>query len=612
MRPKYLKQLMFFWGNSIRPWWKHYQWFVIGGLGIVIFCIGYVGFWKCYSTESLLIKNGINRSWWDILYFALQLFILQSGTYPVLNWNIQTPIEIQVTRLLAPALLAYTTIQALLAVFGEQVRLLCLRNLKHHVVICGMGRKGFLLAKSFYGAGYRIVVIEQDQNNSYSGQCKGLGIIILTGNAADRELLKRARIDKAKYLFAVCGDDSTNVNVSFYARELVKNIRNKGISTCFIHINATELASMIREKEIATRKADAFRLEVFNVFESGARILAYKYINFSEMSGQKTACPHLLVIGLGRLGEHLIIHAAKLWQILRATTEQHLTITIIDKEAVAMKDLLCLRYPRMDSICNLIAHPMDVSSPEFYKAVFLYDAQGRCTITNAFICLNDDAQSLSTAFLLKQILEDHRIPIVVQMEHSDGLANILHGLQDDDSGLINIHPFPVLDRACKIDLLLGGINEILARAIHEEYTREQDKKGFTPQTNPSMVSWDELPENLKESNRYHADHISVKLKAIGCDITQMTDWDAELFVFSNEEIEFMAKMEHDRWVAERTHEGWSYAPGTKDLNKKTSPYMVPWEKLSEDIREIDRNLIRGLPSFLAKAGFIIYRLNRGT
>lgn len=49
----------------------------------------------------------------------------------------------------------------------------------------------------------------------------------------------------------------------------------------------------------------------------------------------------------------------------------------------------------------------------------------------------------------------------------------------------------------------------------------------------------------------------------------------------------LAEMEHDRWNADRLRNGWAYAPGEKNIDKKTSPYIVPWEDLSEEIRELD-------------------------
>ena len=151
------------------------------------------------------------------------------------------------------------------------------------------------------------------------------------------------------------------------------------------------------------------------------------------------------------------------------------------------------------------------------------------------------------------------------------------------------------------------MREKIARAIHEDYVRLQKEKGQTPQTNPSMISWNELPENFKESNRQQADHISIKLNAVGCEVAPLNDRDAELFKFTPEEIELLAEKEHERWVEERKLDGWK--PGqTKDIEKKISPYLVSWDQLTEEIKEYDRNTVRSLPAFLASAGFGIYRL----
>jgi hypothetical protein len=208
--------------------------------------------------------------------------------------------------------------------------------------------------------------------------------------------------------------------------------------------------------------------------------------------------------------------------------------------------------------------------------------------------------------------KQHKVPIVMRMSRDAGLATLLK----EDRGALDysqLHVFGLLDRACSVEALLGGRHEILARAIHEDYVRHQKEAGATPKTNPSMVDWDVLPEDLKESNRHQADHIEVKLKAIGCGIQTLTDWGAASFELLPEEVkevfdvELLAKMEHERWCEERRFQGWSYAPGQKNINKKTSPHLVPWEELSEEIKEYDRNTVRGLPSFLAQAGFQIYR-----
>lgn len=155
-------------------------------------------------------------------------------------------------------------------------------------------------------------------------------------------------------------------------------------------------------------------------------------------------------------------------------------------------------------------------------------------------------------------------------------------------------------------VLPDGAYETLARAIHEDYVRRQRERGAAPDSNPSMVGWDELPETLKRSNRDQARHIAAKLAAVGCEIEPLAHGGAEQFSFSAEELELLSRMEHDRWWRDREADGWTFAP-EKDAERKKSPYLLPWQELPEEIREYDRDTVRGLPALLAEAGFHIVR-----
>ena len=70
----------------------------------------------------------------------------------------------------------------------------------------------------------------------------------------------------------------------------------------------------------------------------------------------------------------------------------------------------------------------------------------------------------------------------------------------------------------------------------------------------------------------------------------------------------MAEMEHERCNAERLMEGYSLGP--RDHEKKTSPYLVRWEELPDDVKEYDRAAVRKIPDLLGKACFEIYRLKQ--
>ncbi len=72
-------------------------------------------------------------------------------------------------------------------------------------------------------------------------------------------------------------------------------------------------------------------------------------------------------------------------------------------------------------------------------------------------------------------------------------------------------------------------------------------------------------------------------------------------------LERLAEMEHGRWNVERLLLGWRWAEA-KDVSRKLSPYLVPWDKLPPEIRECDLDAIRGLPGKFHEAGMEVYRL----
>jgi hypothetical protein len=52
--------------------------------------------------------------------------------------------------------------------------------------------------------------------------------------------------------------------------------------------------------------------------------------------------------------------------------------------------------------------------------------------------------------------------------------------------------------------------------------------------------------------------------------------------------ERLAKNAHDNWARQRVADGWRHGP-RRDQDKKEHPSLVPYEKLSEEEKEYDRN-----------------------
>jgi hypothetical protein len=599
-----------------RHTWRRVRWSAVASLWLLGLALGYIGFSK-HAAATAVALSPLDR-----FYLTLQLIPMNSGAVPPpVSW------ELEVARLLIPLVAAYTVVQALALLFVDQVQAFRLRFLHDHTVICGLGRKGSLLARSFLAQGEQVIVIERDGDDNLIQPSRDEGAIVLVGDATDPETLRRAGVHHAKYVIAVSGDDGANAEVAVRVQALCAD-RAEDPLTCLVHLVDPQLCNLLRERELKSGEPDGFRLEFFNTYDLGARAMLDEWPPFdagkqvdqetsrqgrgkfdgaSASAEDGTSPPHVLLVGLGSMGRGLVVRAARLWRERQDRAGKRLRITVVDRDADRKVETLHLYYPKLEKVCELIPRQIDVAWPEFERADFMNEEDGCCRLSAIYICFDNDSLGLAAALTLLQRVRGQGIPIVVRMASSTGLAALLGqpGLADD--AFADLHVFPLLDRTCQPDLLLGGTHETLARAIHEEYMRQQLAAGETPATNPTILSWDELPEPIRESNRRQADHIGAKLRVAGCRLAPLTDWDAEAFEFPADRVEQLARGEHERFVVERLATGWAFAPGPKDLARKLSPDLVPWEELSEATREKDRASVRGLPRFLARAGLQVHR-----
>jgi voltage-gated potassium channel Kch len=556
------------------------------------FVLGAVGF----SEHSASADE--SRTLLDIVYLTIQLFVLQSGAVtPPLPW------QLDIARFLAPAIAGYTAARALAQALRRQLQSLHAGFFKNHVVIAGLGKRGMLLAEAFYRRGERVIVIESDQANDFIPLCVALGIPVLEGDARQAGTLLLAGIRRAARLFAVGSNDGINAEIAVQARTLCAQ-RTGTPLTCHLHLVDPALCELLQERELSIVASDrGARFEFFNIFETGAREILKEYPAFEPKSQLRQ---HLVVVGVGHFGESLIVHAAKAWWKTRSLRGGRLRVTLLDRNATQRKKMLSVRYPRLEQACELIPIDMDIDSPEFLQGVFLEDNSDRHGVTSMYVCLDDDAVALSAGLMLHDVVKGLDIPVVVRQAGEGGLGSFIQERAPDASRGEGLESFPLLEKTCQPDLLLGGTCEVLARAIHEEYTSVQVEGGKA--ADPARVRWEKLPEALKESNRRQADSIGAKLGRFRCIIEPLRDWDAPAFEFSSEEVEVLARLEHARWLSERRRGGWRFDPLRKDLDKKATPALVPWEQLTEDAKHISRESVRNLPHLLADIGFRIRRL----
>ncbi len=577
----------------IKKLWRDYHWSVFGLTALLTVFLGCTGFEKHY------LLTGREYSLWDLFYRSVQLFVMEGGAVegPV-------PWELQAARFLAPLTAAYIAVRTLTLVFRDQFNLVRIRFLRGHVVICGLGRKGMLLARKYRDQQKQVVIIELDENNDMLAQCRSIGCIVLIGNAADPDVLQKAMCHKASYLFTLSGNDGVNAKIAVHVREMVKKRRDR-VLTCVVHVVDPQLCNLLKEQEFVWGSQEALRLEFFNIYDSGARIWLKKHPPFHMNEPPYARRPHLILIGAGKMGESLLVQLAQKWKALNPGPEKF-PVTVIDIQAGEKQELFRLLYPRLENICALEYLHMDVGSPKFQRGGFLFDRQDECLASSVYVCLDNDTRALFTAMSVFKHVRNEKVKIVVRSTRDAGISSLLSGSGRQDAA--RIESFALLDEACQTDIIFGGSHETIARAIHEEYVSNRERLGETPETNPSITDWKSLPEHLKESNRRQADHIGEKLRSIQCGVAPLTDWDEQLIRFNEDEALQLARMEHERWVEERSEKGWK--PGKKNVRKKTTPLLVPWDELSEKDKRHNLDMARQMPAFMARAGLKIFRMKK--
>jgi TrkA-N domain/RyR domain len=583
------RELVQFWRGRVRPWWDDYEWPLVGIVALATLGVGYWGFAEHFRVL------GESRSPGDLAYLSVQLFVLESGSIgPPIGYSLE------LARWLAPLIAAYTALQALTVIFAEQLQLLRLRVVRNHVVVCGLGRKGTVLAISFLEAGRQVVVIEKDASRGMLHHCRDRGALIVLGDAAERQVLQKARVDRAQQIIAVCDDDAVNAEVAVRARELGGAASRAGAS-CIVHISDPQLRHQLREQEMMVPPAMAsrLRLEFFNVFADVARHLLNEYPIFSDLCQATGTTPHLLVIGDGAVAEHLVAEAAKEWRRRPTAVAERLPITVA-AGSVEVLEAWRSRYPLVATVCRTeVIDPKNVcGGPGGLEA--------HGPITAVYVCLEQEAKAIATGLEVRRAFPDSRVPVVVCLMEESGLAELLQVRRTDCPGHHAIRVFGLLEQTCNPDLLPGGTHEILARCFHERYRQTQLANGATVEKNAALKPWDQLAAEFQESSRRQADHIGVKLAANSCRIALLTDWNAESFQFSEQEVEILARMEHERWMAERFLEGWHYGE-TRDDAARVNPNLVAWNDVSLATKAYNREAMKDLPRDLAEAGLQIRR-----
>jgi len=511
-----------------------------------------LGFWGFREAET-------GFGFGDALYGAMQLLALNY------EGPVQPPWQLELARYLGALTLALAVIAILAAFARDRADRLRARLMTrgHHVVV-GLGRRGMTVVSRLDADGARAIAVDVDRDSAGAVSARAEGVALIVGDAREARTYRDAAAPRAKHVLISLGDDSLNLEA---LEACLAAIPDRG-PTLHVAIDSHLLWRELHRSAL-TWGGGGGTIEFISLPDRVAARLV-------EEAGGDLGSGRIVVWGAGPEAVRTAAHAVR-WVLLNGDEPR---LVLAGPHAEALEAELARTEPWIAAAAGteLVAEP-EGSEPGA-----------------AFVVGVPHADALAGASALAKRLDSAAIVAAVpRVESISALRR--SGFPVDRVELVDAEA-QVLGPA----LFEGSARELIARARHADYVRQERRKGLTPDQNPSIRPWEELPDSLRESNRHFADSVGNRLADLGAELEPLTG-PARLRGMDAALIDELARVEHDRWTDDLIANGWRHHDSDKDPERKLHPLLVPWEQLDEAERDKDRDSIRGIPEFLARIGY---------
>jgi voltage-gated potassium channel Kch len=497
----------------------------------------------------------------DAFFGTLQLFALDADR------DLSTDsIAIGVARFTAPLALVMASVVAVTAVVGQTLSHASrLRRVRDHVVVLGLSDNSIEFTNDLLDAGESVVVVEIDGDHPGLAGIRRSGGLVVIGDASREGTQRRAQVDRSRRVVVSTGDDGRNLRAAETAARLLEGSRE---STIYVLLEDYWLHEELARTEFMTSTSKGADIDFVHRADYEAAVFIEAVTTASQASlGSEV----VRFEGSGDRGRRCLIHLARRNLLLDVGTP-----IVADDETF-----------------RSIVEPELKISPWLAEAVRKDD--GTDTSPGACLIAVDapDGAALGRGLQTASAYPGAEVFVLTDFPVGGSLLRRNAPVEAIPAGSIAVSP---------VNLFAHSWVETLARARHQIYCAREMQRGVDPRDNPSITPWAGLPESLKESNRDFARAIAGILEGVPLGLAPLRGLPESEPPLTEEQMESLARNEHDRWAADLVRKGWVHAPAPKDPDRRTHPLLVDWTELAEEEREKDRDSIRAIPTMLALVG----------
>jgi len=532
-------------------------------MAAIAFALGIAGLYRQQEGSSE------QWSWLDAIYFSIRLFTFEfdlggDNADPYLigtgNW------PLQLARFLAPATLTFAVVKGLMLAAASQFNLWAISRWKGHAVICGAGERGRQLALALRREGQRVVVVEADEQADTLADIREAGVRVIIGSGTDPARQADAKLGQAAIVAAVTPCAESNLQIVLAASR-----RRNGLPLRALAHAPRPFAEMFETQPPFDRVMMDRECGFFDHDVSAARLLVGKYaVDLVPTLVTEKRPARVLIAGDGDVLAELLGVVVTQCQYAGDGIPA-ITLLIVDVDAFARK--FPLHHPQLRLVADLCVRMLPL--PQLLRFDLNSLDAARCSkpFDLAFVACREDIDTLALSRNFAQQTDWLARDVIAGLRPSTQLMRLFIGKQP----LAGVQAHDLVSLGCSGDVVLYGHLDRVARGIHEAYLAEQLRAGRARGSTPALVSWDELPEGLRQANRAQADNIQIKRQTLA--------------VFrSDDMIEALAVAEHRRWMAEKIVAGWRHA-ASRDDSRRLHPSIVPYDELSESEKQKDRDTV---------------------